>query len=207
MCLWLRADTWWRIKRVGVISLQKPPQGTKPSHLQHPHSGAVLAELVCPLPPRSTSQTHMHKPRLLCWGHLARSLRGSAGASSILPWLPGSPFQWVSGALQKSHLPPCCFPRPFHHPPHPSPGLDRCPGMEPGPGLAQPRVVPAGAHSWQAPHSWCLPVGRDSGFCWSCCSARILRLAQKSLFSLQAEVQSFHTALCWEMKVRERRKW
>lgn len=54
MCLWQRAGTWWRIKRVGgVISLQKPPQGTKPSHLQHPHSGAVLAKFLCPLPPHS----------------------------------------------------------------------------------------------------------------------------------------------------------
>lgn len=49
---------------------------------------------------------------------------------------------------------------------------------EAGPSLARPRVVPAGAQSWQAPHSWCLPAGRDAGFWRSCCSARIQRLAQ-----------------------------
>lgn len=67
-----------------MVSLQKPPQ------LQRPHSSVVLAKLMCPLPPHSTSQTHVHtpwvtRPRLLCWGHLAGSLGGSAGDITYLP--------------------------------------------------------------------------------------------------------------------------
>lgn len=106
-------------------------------------------------------------------------------------------------------LPSCCFPDPFII--HPIYLLVLTAGLEwprePGPGPVLPRVVPAGAQSWQASHSWCVPVGRDAGFWWSGCSARIQRLAQKSLFSPQAEVQSLHAALCWEMEVRESRKW
>lgn len=64
-----------------MVSLQNTPQ------LQHPHLSDVLAKLMCPLPPR---QTHAHAPwvpslRLLCWGHLARSLGGSAGGITYLP--------------------------------------------------------------------------------------------------------------------------
>lgn len=83
-----------------------------------------------------------------------------------------------TGVLQKSQFSSCCFPDPFTiHPIH----LLVLTAAWNGPGrlvLVQHGVVPAGAQSWQAPHSWCLPVGRDAGFWWSCCSARIQRLAQ-----------------------------
>lgn len=106
-----------------------------------------FSQTLCPLPPHSTSQAHTHKPRLLCWGRLARRLRDSAGTSCIFPWLPGSPFQRASGALQKSRSSLLLLPRPFHHPPHLPPGLDCWPGM------AQ------GAWSWsstaQSGSSWC----------------------------------------------------
>lgn len=45
-----------------MVFLQKPPNVTNPSQLQHPHLSVILAKFMCPPPPHSTGQTHMHTP-------------------------------------------------------------------------------------------------------------------------------------------------
>lgn len=45
-----------------MVSLEKPSWCDQTTQLQHPHSSIILAKLVRPLPPRSTSQTHVHTP-------------------------------------------------------------------------------------------------------------------------------------------------
>lgn len=120
-----------------MVSLQKPPQRTKPSHLLKPFSLRCCFR-------QADSHAQTKTPVM---GTPGQEFEGQCWSIMCLPMAAWQSLPMGFWCPPEIPVFPLLLPRPFHHPPHPSPGLDCWPGT------AQ------GAWSWsstaQSGPSWC----------------------------------------------------